>query len=141
MTQAAEAPEPRPAPDLLAGGCLCGAVRWACTAPPLWQRFCHCSSCRRNCAAPVAAFLGLPRAAFRWTGAAPQTYASSPGVSRGFCGRCGTPVCYQTAGLPGEIHVYAAALDDPLAYRPEGHDFWSEHLPWLALADDLPRTP
>lgn len=141
MTPAVASPAPRPARDLRAGGCLCGGVRWACIAPPLWQRFLHGRSFRRNCAAAVAACLGLPRGAFRWTAAAPLSFASSPVVSRGFCGRCGTPVCYENAGRPGEFRVSAAALDDPLADRPEGHDFGSEHLPWLAPADALPRSP
>ncbi|MBL9059164.1 MAG: hypothetical protein JNK88_03955 [Mangrovicoccus sp.] len=70
-----------------------------------------------------------------------MSLTASPGVGRGFCARCGTPVCFENAGLPGEIRVSAAALDNPLADRPEGHDVRSEHLPWLALADDLPRSP
>lgn len=122
-----------------AGRCLCGAVRWSFTGPTLWQRYCHCDSCRRNCAAPVAAFLAVPVAALRWTGEMPSAYASSPGVTRRFCGRCGTPVSYEWQGAPEEIHIYAAALDNPRDVTPEGHDFWSEHLPWLALRDGLPK--
>lgn len=125
--------------EALTGRCLCGAVRWESTEAPLWQRFCHCESCRRNCAAPVAAFLAVPLGGFRWLAAVPAGYASSPGVLRRFCARCGTPVSYQNADLPGEIHLYAAALEHPSRFRPEGHDFWSEHLPWLELADALAR--
>jgi hypothetical protein len=31
----------------LAGGCLCGAVRFRVTAEPLAAYYCHCSMCRK----------------------------------------------------------------------------------------------
>jgi hypothetical protein len=121
------------------GRCLCGAVSWQAVGAPLWQRFCHCDSCRRNCAAPVAAFIAFPEDAVTWPGEAPARYVSSPGVTRSFCARCGTPIAYRNAELPGEVHLYAAALDNPHDFAPEGHDFWSERLGWLHLSDDLPK--
>lgn len=123
----------------LSGHCLCGAVTWTAKGPELWASYCHCESCRRNCAAPVTAFFGVPRAGFRWTGAKPAAYASSPGVTRRFCGTCGTPMAYLTDEDPAGIHLYAATLDDPAAYRPRQHVFHATHLPWLKIDDDLPR--
>jgi len=52
------------------GGCACGAVRYRVTGPLRPVIACHCESCRRNCPAPVTAFLAVHRDAFRWTGAA-----------------------------------------------------------------------
>lgn len=126
--------------ELRRGHCLCGGVRWEAEGAPNWQTYCHCESCRRNCAAPVAAFISVTLAGFRWSGEiAPAVYASSPGVERRFCPRCGSPVAYSNADLPDEIHVYAAHLEDPRAYAPEAHDFWEERLNWLGIADDLPK--
>jgi hypothetical protein len=121
------------------GRCLCGAVTYRFDGAPHWSAYCHCESCRRNCSAPVAAFFGVGRGDFRWTGATPALFESSPGVRRLFCGRCGTPMAYDAERDTRSIHLYAASLDDPAAFRPTAHVFAAERLPWFDVADDLPR--
>ena len=124
------------------GHCLCGSVRFAFKGEENWSGYCHCDSCRRATASPITAFIGLPNGRWRWTGALPATFASSPGVTRSFCPICGSQVSYQTDALPDEIHFYAALLDDPETYQPEVHFHWDEHLKWLEIEDDLEkRTP
>ena len=122
------------------GRCLCGDLRWEASGSPTWQCYCHCDDCRRQCGAPVVAFVGVRATGFRWIGE-PVIYASSPGVERSFCGRCGSPMAFQAAHYPGEIHVYAAQLEDPVAFAPAFHVHYSERLPWLHLTDDLPKHP
>ena len=121
------------------GHCLCGAVSWQFDGPVSWQCYCHCEDCRRNCAAPVAAYLGTPLEQFRWTGKAPETYNSSPGVTRSFCGTCGTPMAFQAERYAGEIHLYIATLDNPADIAPTFHVHYRERLPWFHLSDDLPK--
>jgi len=123
------------------GRCLCGDVTFEYDGEELWRAYCHCESCRRNTSSPVTAFLGVPRRACRFTGKAPAAYQSSPGVRRLFCGRCGSPMAYQSDRYPEEIHLYAASLDAPEAYRPEGHVHCSERLSWFDVKDSLPRHP
>lgn len=125
--------------DTQTGRCLCGSVTYAYDGPENWRGHCHCESCRRATASPVTTFMGVPTSAFRWTGAAPRTYASSPGVRRSFCGTCGTPMAFETRKLPDEIHFYAATLTDPTTFVPDAHFFHGEALAWLEIADDLPR--
>jgi hypothetical protein len=48
-------------------------------------------------------------------------------------------MAYQSDGLPGQIEFYAASLDDPAGFAPDGHVHTGERLPWVALADDLPK--
>ncbi|MFC2970056.1 GFA family protein [Acidimangrovimonas pyrenivorans] len=122
------------------GHCLCGAVRFEFDGAPLWQAHCHCESCRRNCSAPFTSFLGVADGSWRWTGAAPAAYASSPGVARMFCPTCGTPMAFRSERWPDEIHFYAASLDDPAAYAATRHVHWDEHLPWVHLCDGLERA-
>jgi hypothetical protein len=105
----------------------------------LWCGHCHCESCRRNTASPFTTFVGVSTEAYRFTGEEPRVYLSSPGVRRFFCGDCGTPIAYQSDRFPGEIHFYAASLEDPGEMVPQFHVHWSEKLPWIALADILPR--
>lgn len=121
------------------GRCLCGKVSFDYQGPELWCGHCHCESCRRNCSAPFTTFVGVAEHAARFTGAAPAIYASSPGVERFFCGKCGTPVAYRSVRFPGEIHFYAASFDDPTAMTPQFHVYWAERLPWIEIADGLPR--
>lgn len=120
------------------GHCLCGDIRYRFEGAPNWQVHCHCESCRRATASPFTSFLGVGKDRFRWTGQVPATHASSPGVARSFCPRCGTPMAYESAARAQEIDLYAATLDAPAAFRPERHVHWNEHLPWIALADGLP---
>ena len=123
------------------GRCLCGAVRYSCDATPLWQVHCHCESCRRATSSPMTSFLAMADGHWCWTGAEPAQFASSPGVTRMFCSRCGSPMAYRNdVDCPGAMHFYAASLDDPARFRPTAHDFRQEHLPWLHLSDGLPAA-
>ncbi|RVT84158.1 GFA family protein [Rhodobacteraceae bacterium CCMM004] len=122
------------------GRCLCGAVRYSFDPETtVFRAHCHCESCRRATSSPVTTFFGVRDSGWRWTGAAPASHASSPGVRRMFCGTCGSPMAYATDDLPGQTHFYAATLADPAGFAPERHDFWGERLAWLPLADDLPK--
>lgn len=121
------------------GHCLCGGVSFEYEGPENWRAHCHCESCRRQTASPFTTFMGVPDGKWRWTGVTPSVYASSPGVRRHFCPTCGAPVAYQADRFPGEIHFYAALLENPVAFEPQGHVHWSEHLPWAYGGDDLPK--
>ena len=121
------------------GRCLCGAVRFTFEGKPNWIAWCHCDSCRRNTSSPGTVFIGVPLASFRFTGAEPKNYVSSPGTNRRFCGNCGSPVSFDSEDYADEIHLYAAAMDDPNAYAPRGHVHTAEQLDWFETLDDLPR--
>lgn len=114
------------------GHCLCGAVRFTAHGAPKWVSYCHCESCRRQTGAPVTAYAGYESRKVEWTGAKPSAYGSSPGVTRGFCGRCGSPVYYQGARWPGETHLHLGLFDTP-DIVPTGQAFAEERLPWLHL--------
>jgi hypothetical protein len=123
----------------LTGGCLCGEIRYRAAGAPLWSAHCHCESCRRATGAPLATYAGFPAEKFAWTAGEPVNFASSAGVLRTFCGRCGTSLTYQGERWPGEVHVLAATLDRPDAVTPRREAFAEERLPWLRLA--LPPEP
>lgn len=40
-----------------------------------------------------------------------------------------------------EIHLHAASLEDPAGFVPTFHVRWSEKLPRIHVADDLPKYP
>ncbi len=52
-------------------------------------------------------------------------------------------MAFESTAYPGELHFYAASLDDPTAYAPRLHVHWDERLPWVCIDDGLPvhRSP
>ena len=84
-------------------------------------------------------FVGASAESVSFTAGERALYASSPGVRRGFCARCGTPLTYEGERFPGEIHFYVSTFDEPQALHPEFHVYHEERLTWLDIADSLPR--
>jgi len=123
------------------GGCLCGAVRYAIAGKPISSGICHCETCRRTGSAPALPFVGVSSAGFRFTRGRPVDYASSSGVIRSFCGRCGSPLTYRRSDAPDELDVMTVSLDNPAAVAPTFHVWVSEALPWDRFGGDLPAYP
>ena len=121
------------------GYCHCGDVRWESDGAVAWSCYCHCADCRRNCAAPVTAFFGVPHDSVRWSGAEPRIYRSSEPVERLFCGTCGTPMAFRHAEDRDNLHLYIATLDNPEDVAPQTHVFHGEHIKWLQIDDRLPK--
>jgi hypothetical protein len=117
------------------GRCLCGAVRFTTTGPAKWTGYCHCESCRRQTGAPVSAYAGFEADRVRFEGAPIATFASSPGVTRSFCARCGTPLAYPGERWPGEIHLHVSGFDRPEDFAPTGHACAGERLAWLHITE------
>ena len=116
------------------GGCLCGAVRYRVTGRPIWTAFCHCNSCRHATGSVVAAYAGYAADRFEITAGEPSHFASSEGVRRGFCARCGAPLTFEGKRWPGEIHLHIGSLDEPEAFPPTGAGFEKERLSWLHVS-------
>lgn len=120
------------------GHCLCGKVSFQLDPPVLSCVTCHCDSCRRQCAAPMTAYFGIRDGQLKWTGQAPKTFASSPGVERSFCPDCGSPISFRSASMSGIMHLYVALLKDPNQLQPTLHVAHEEKLDWLQMDDGLP---
>jgi hypothetical protein len=121
------------------GGCLCGAVRYRVAGAPLWVAHCHCRSCRRHTGTAMTTFAGFPKSTFEITQGTPVVHESSPGVWRRHCGDCGSPLTYEARHHADETHVYLGTLDDPAGLQPQVHVFTETAMPWLKVADALPR--
>ena len=122
----------------ITGHCQCGAIRFRVSGEPVLTEFCHCPSCRRASGAPLMAWAAYDRAGFVLTEGKPVDYASSPGVTRTFCGRCGTSLTLADERFP-EIYVAIASFDEPEAIMPEFHIWRAHRLSWVETSDDLPR--
>lgn len=121
------------------GHCLCKRTSWEFGGHPSSSCYCHCDDCRRNCGAPVVAFLGVSSDHFSWTGSPPRSFVSSPGVRRFFCDTCGSPMGFEADHYPGSIYLYAASLENPQNFQPSFHLNIDHRLPWLTLDDQLAK--
>ena len=123
----------------LEGGCLCGRVRYVAEGGPFHMTLCHCADCRRATGAPMVGWFSVRPDTLRFMGAEPRRFQSSPGVTRSFCPDCGTPLTFQDQ--PEAIDVTTCSLDHPELLPPADHTRTSGQLPWIRLADNLPRYP
>ncbi len=123
------------------GGCLCGAVRYESTGDPFAVNHCHCHSCRRHTGAAVVTLAGFKTHQVTFSGDARKVYESSPGVSRAFCGKCGTPLTWEGDGgdLGPIIEFHISTFDNPDELVPTSHAFDPERISWFDVADSLPR--
>ncbi len=98
---------------IYSGGCQCGAVRYRIEGDIRYPHLCHCRMCQKasgNYFMPLGA--SSSREAFALKRGEPSWFQSSQHVRRGFCGRCGTPLFYDSPGMDF-INVMLGSLDDP----------------------------
>ena len=104
----------------LAGGCLCGSVRYEARPQQREGYYCHCRMCQLAFGNTRAAFLNLRKDEVRWTASAPTYFASSKMARRGFCGRCGTPLSFEFLDSQN-MDLSIGSLDDPARIKPVSH--------------------
>jgi hypothetical protein len=124
----------------MAGGCMCGAVRYETTGDSFGVAHCHCHSCRKHNGAAVVTLAGYNKDQVTFSGDERKMYESSPGVGRAFCGKCGTPLTWE--GESGGAYIFEfhiSTFDNPDALVPTGHAFDGERIAWFDIADNLPR--
>ena len=124
-------------PYLMTGGCQCGAVRFALSAPPKKIGICHCRMCQKAVAGPFGVYAVVPLEAFAWTRGNPQTWASSNRAVRDFCAGCGTPLAYR---LPqgDSIELLTGAFDKPDLVPPTYEVGREGKLTWVPALHQLP---
>jgi len=125
--------------EVVKGQCLCGTIQFQITKTPKWICHCHCQSCRRNTGSVVATFVGVNDQDIEFTTDKRSFYESSPGVRRGFCSNCGTPVTFEADRYPNEVHIYISTLNEPEYFKPQAHVHYAERISWFDVKDDLPR--
>jgi hypothetical protein len=123
--------------DPFTGGCLCGAVRFACAEPPSLVSYCHCRMCQKQTGAPFSVMANFPRSALKWTGKERKLRRSSPLAVRGFCADCGSPLSFEY-GDSDHTSVSVGCLDKPERAIPTQHGGIESKLAWVTLGDHLP---
>jgi hypothetical protein len=127
----------------LAGGCLCGKVRYALRGPALFVSQCCCKDCQKATGTGHTTIVGVHRSQLEIQAGTPKTYlckgASGGDVVRHFCGDCGGRL-YTSGTLPGEVvMVQIGSLDDPNRITPESVIYVKDALVWDRFDPSLPR--
>jgi hypothetical protein len=128
----------------LTGSCMCGAVRFAVSAPFTTAGYCHCSRCQHRTGVPWALSGMIPADALEVLEGADsiRTWRPPEGFPKSFCGVCGGHVWAGDPAAGGIVAIRLGALDGDPGIRPSWHQ-WVDSAPgWEPLPDDgLPRYP
>ncbi len=126
------------------GGCLCGKVRYAGEAEPIFMGVCHCTSCQKGSGTAFNAVVAVPKPAVRLTGAV-STYEgrgdTGNATYRRFCPSCGSPVQIEAAVMPDVVMIPTGTLDDRGAVKPAMQIYCDSAQPWALLGGDIQRFP
>ncbi len=123
----------------LAGGCLCGAIRYRTRGMPMLAEYCHCRMCQKAAGAAFGNWMDFEADRIEWIGDRPEEYQSSSHVHRGFCGRCGSSLTFRNEERPQHITLTINSLDDPDQVVPTQHIYTDSQVVWLELTDGCAR--
>jgi hypothetical protein len=126
---------------VLAGGCQCGAVRYALDQQPENVHVCHCRMCQKAVGGPFAVICPVQKTAFRVTRGTISYFHSSDVARRGFCSACGTPLLFEYPE-GDDLGVLVGTLDDPDRAPPENQYGNESRVAWygglLSVPGDQP---
>ncbi len=126
------------------GGCLCGAVRYKCSAEPMMTGHCHCKGCQKMTGSAFATAFAVPKDALTVTGEVRcyEVTADSGNITRrSFCPECGSWLFGGSSGMPGLAVIMAGSMDDPSWLKPGMNIFTTCAQPWAPMNPDLPKFP
>jgi hypothetical protein len=125
----------------IVGGCLCKAVRYRCTAPPLTTRVCWCRNCQYLGCGNATINVCFPSEAVIVEGQVTDyvSVADSGNVMhRKFCASCGTQLFSGAEARPHLLYIRAGTLDNPEIARPS-MTIWTALAPsWAVIDAGLP---
>ena len=127
----------------ITGGCLCGAVRYESTEPPVTGGYCHCRMCQKAYGGLFCAWVQFRASGFRFTKGEPKLYRSSEWLQRGVCSTCGSPLVVIYDEDPNPV-VFTGSLDHPDDWPLtqegwSGHAFVNDKVSWHVISDDMPQ--
>ena len=122
----------------ITGRCYCGQTHVSARSPKT-VLYCHCADCRRSAGAPVTAFVEFKIADVDIQSDTLKSVTVNKGVTRSFCGNCGSPIAGTYDYLPGMTYISLGVLDQAEKLEPITHAHYGSKYRWLHIADDLPK--
>lgn len=123
----------------LVGGCMCGALRYEVSAPPLMIYNCHCTNCQKISGSAFNTSVIVAETALRFTAGEPSRveWVSDKGTTRCglFCGACGTRIVNGGKPSTGVFSLRAGTLDDTSWVQPVGDLYTRSAQPWMRFIE------
>ena len=127
------------------GGCVCGAVRYQLSAPPLGVYKCHCKDCQRSSGTGFTLSMVLPVAAFRVLRGKTHIYdrlaASGRIVRQHSCAICDTRIYQEPLASPEIVTLRPGTLDDFSWVVPVGNIWTASKAIWVEIDPAMPNFP
>jgi hypothetical protein len=123
------------------GGCICGAVRYQLTAPPLAVYRCHCKDCQRHSGGPFSMSMVIDPETLEVSGELAhydKTADSGRVIRQFFCPVCDTRVYHQPMTSP-QLVLKPGTLDDLSWAVPVGSIWTASAMPWVTIPEDEPN--
>jgi hypothetical protein len=105
-----------------AGGCACGAARFAVVGEPADMNHCQCRQCQRASGTGHGSHLTFVDAGVERSGETGRwvlTGDLGTRKDRHFCRTCGMPVYITFPDMPDVFVVFPSSLDDPERFAPQ----------------------
>ncbi len=125
----------------VSGRCYCGAIRYTASGDPVIKVQCHCRECQYLSGGSVNVTMGMPADGFTYTQGAPQQFKRpdlEQGVTREFCGNCGTQLVSRAPVLEGVVLLKVGTLDDPSVFTPDIAIFTVDQQAFHQIAEGMP---
>ncbi|WP_309644370.1 GFA family protein [Phenylobacterium sp.] len=112
------------------GGCRCGQVRFAISAPPMLTMACHCTGCQAMSSSAYSLSAAFPATGFEVTQGEPVIGGLHGATRHYFCPHCMSWMFTRPEGMDDFVNVRATLLDDTSWFSPFIETFTDEMLPW-----------
>lgn len=129
----------------IAGGCLCGAVRYVSSAAPVVVAVCHCTNCQKQSGGAFSVNVGMPKGSLRFTAGKTAIFedkgSSGMPVYRHFCPSCGSPIYSDAVASAQFDWLKAGTLDDTSWVKPAVEIWCQSAQSWVPHREGVPRFP
>lgn len=98
------------------GGCYCGELRYISEGEMLHTGQCHCRECQYSTGGSPNMIMAMPIEGFSYSRGKAIGHTRDDledGVTREFCGKCGTHIAIHVPTMPTMVMLRAGTLDEP----------------------------
>jgi hypothetical protein len=124
----------------IAGGCLCGKVRYSAEGEPAFVAVCHCTDCQKFTGSAFGVVVGVPKPALSIQGRV-TTYSKNGdtgrSISRQFCPECGSSIAEEVEAVPGVVMIASGTLDDTSWLKPGMQIYCDSAQSWVKLGGEM----